>query len=136
MNRYKMIVTGVLAGLLLVAAGCGMFGRKKKLTFGPQIGHMVFFTLQDNSVYAKQQLVRDCSAYLRKHAGVVYFSAGERAEMMSREVNVKDFDVALHIIFENTEAYDAYQVSKKHLEFIDRNEANWKQVRVFDSLVK
>ena len=135
MNSRKEVLVGLLAGLLVVC-GCGMFGSNKKLTGGPRFGHMVFFTLHDNSIYAKQQLVRDCYAYLRSHKGVDFFSAGERAPMADRQVNDKDFDVALHIIFESAEAHDEYQVSKKHQKFIDRNQENWKEVRVFDSFVK
>lgn len=137
MNRRRWITAGLLAGLLL-AGGCGRLGlgSGKKLTQGPKYAHMVFFTLHNNTVYEKQKLVRDCYAYLRSHPGVVYCSAGERALSAAREVNDKDFDVALHIVFENTGAYDEYAVSKKHLQFIERNESNWRQVRVFDSLIQ
>ena len=70
MNRYKLAAAGILAGLLL-GSGCGMLGigQGKKLTHGPQVGHMVFFTLKDNSIYEKQKLVRDCYAYLRNQPG-------------------------------------------------------------------
>ncbi|HOL89344.1 MAG TPA: Dabb family protein [Anaerohalosphaeraceae bacterium] len=126
---------GVLSALLL-AAGCEMVGQPKKLTAGPQVAHCVFFTLHNNSIYAKQQLVRDAYAWLRSHEGVVYFAAGERAVQMQRPVNDMAFDVSVLIVFDSIAAYDAYQTSKKHLEFIQRNEANWKQVRVFDSLIQ
>lgn len=126
---------GVLA-LLLSAGGCRIMGQDKKLTRPDQVGHMVFFTLHDNSIYEKQKLVRDAYAYLRNQPGVVYFSAGERVLTAETEVNDTEFDVALHMIFENADAYDAYQPSKKHLEFIERNERNWKRVRVFDSLIR
>lgn len=126
---------GVLV-LLLLAGGCQMIGQDKKLTRPDQVGHMVYFTLHDNSIYEKQKLIRDAYAYLRNQPGVVYFSAGERAAAAENAVNDTQFDVALHMIFENAQAYDAYQPSKKHLEFIERNERNWKQVRVFDSLIR
>lgn len=137
MNRRMLTAIGLLAALLL-AGGCEMIslGQGKKLTPGPKYGHMVFFTLHDNSVYEKQKLVRDCYAYLRNSPGVVYFSAGERAPSADRPVNDTNFDVALHVVFENAEAHDQYELSKKHLEFINRNESNWKQVRVFDSLIQ
>ena len=45
------------------------------------------------------------------------------------------FDVALHVVFADKAAHDAYQTVEDHLKFIEENKANWKQVRVFDSYV-
>jgi len=124
------------AAVLVLAAGCEMLGTPKKLTSGPQVAHIVFFTLKDNSLYAKQQLIRDAYASLRNHEGILYFSAGERAESMQRTINDGSFDVGIHIVFASIASYDAFQTSKKHLEFIARNEHNWAQVRVFDTLIQ
>lgn len=124
------------AAVVMLGSGCEMMGQPKKLAGGPQVAHLVFFTLNDNSLYARQQLIRDAYAHLRRHEGIVYFSAGERAAQMQRAVNDTAFDVSLHIVFDSLASYDAYQTSKKHLEFIQRNESNWKQVRVFDSLIQ
>ncbi len=134
MGTSRHLLWGIAA--VLLGAGCQMVGQSKKLTGGPQVAHLVFFTLQDNSIYARQQLIRDAYAWLRGHKGVVYFSAGERALSMQRPVNDLEFDVSVHIVFDSAESYDAYQTSKQHLEFIQRNESNWKQVRVFDSLIQ
>lgn len=124
------------AAVLVLAGGCEMVGSPKKLTSGPQVAHMVFFTLKDNSLYAKQQLIRDAYASLRHHKGILYFSAGERAEAMQRTINDGSFDVGVHIVFDSIASYDAFQTSQKHLEFIERNEPNWAQVRVFDTLIQ
>lgn len=123
-------------GVVLLGMGCQMIGQPKKLTAGPQVSHQVFFTLNDNSLYARQQLIRDAYAHLRSHKGIVYFSSGERAVSMFRPVNDTNFDVSLHIVFDSLASFDAYQTSQKHLDFIQRNESNWKQVRVFDSLIQ
>jgi Stress responsive A/B Barrel Domain len=50
-------------------------------------------------------------------------------------VNDKDFDVALHIVFSDNAAHDKYQDAERHKQFIAEQKANWKSVRVFDSLV-
>jgi hypothetical protein len=50
-------------------------------------------------------------------------------------VNDQDFDVALHLVFRDKAAHDAYQVAPKHQQFIEESQDNWKQVRVFDSYV-
>jgi hypothetical protein len=100
-----------------------------------KIGHMVYFTLKDNSPAAKQKLVDACKKYLSKHEGEAYFAAGTLAEGLKRDVNVLDWDVALHLVFANMKAHDAYQTAERHTRFIDENKENWKQVRVFDSVI-
>lgn len=99
----------------------------------PVIGHMVFFQLTDNSDAAKEKLVAACKKYLKNHEGVLYFSAGVRGKEFDREVNAKDWDVALHLVFKNKAAHDKYAVHPEHIKFIDENKANWKSVKVYDS---
>jgi len=102
----------------------------------PQVGHMVFFKLKENSAKSKQALVDACNKYLSKHDGVAYYSAGILADDLKREVNVRDFDVALHLVFKNKAAHDKYQTHPRHEQFIKENKDNWANVRVFDSYVQ
>ena len=102
----------------------------------PAIGHMVYFQLKDNSPEAQKKLVAACKKYLKNHEGVLYFSAGVRGTEFAAEVNAKDFDVALHLVFKNKAAYDKYLPHADHKKFIDENKDNWKGVKVYDSLVE
>lgn len=102
----------------------------------PQIGHMVFFQLKDNTPGARQKLVDACKKYLKEHEGVVYFSAGSISDDFKRDVNDRDWDVALHLVFKNKAAHDKYQDAKTHKQFIEENKDGWKKVRVFDSEIK
>ena len=95
-------------------------------------GHMVYFTLNDNSEAKIQELIAACQEFLTDHPGTVYFGAGRLADT-HREVNDRAYDVALQLVFESREAHDAYQVAERHDQFIEQQKANWKQVRVFDS---
>lgn len=97
--------------------------------------HNVYFTLNDASDEKKAELVAECHGHLKDHPGVVFFAAGTVSQAHDRKVNVRDFDVSLHVIFDSVAAQDAYQTAAEHETFIERNKANWKQVRVFDSLV-
>ena len=99
------------------------------------LSHDVYFTLKDNSARAKHELVNACKKYLSKHPGEVFFAAGVRAEEYKRDVNDQDFDVALHSVFTDNAAHDKYQDAERHKQFIAEQKANWKKVRVFDSLV-
>ena len=56
-------------------------------------------------------------------------------EDLKRPVNDLNFDVALHIVFTDKASQDKYQDAPRHLEFIEKNKALWKSVRVFDSYV-
>lgn len=99
------------------------------------VGHMVYFTLHDNSSAAIQKLLDACQTYLKGHAGTVLFAAGTVVPDLDREVNDRGFDVALQLVFENRKAHDEYQVHPRHKQFIEENKPNWKQVRVFDAYV-
>lgn len=99
------------------------------------IGHMVYFKLKDSSPAAREKLVAACQKYLEKHDGVVFFAAGVVAHEFKREVNDRDWDVALHLVFANKAAHDKYQDHPEHLKFIEENKDNWSKVRVFDSAV-
>ena len=94
--------------------------------------HNVFFALKDNSAEAAGAMVDACRKYLSDHPGTVFFAVGTAADL-DREVNDRDFDVALHVNFDSRAAHDEYQKSPRHLEFIAENKDNWKKVRVFDS---
>jgi hypothetical protein len=100
------------------------------------LSHDVYFSLKDNSPDAKKKLVDACKKYLSKHPGTVFFAAGVLCEELRRPVNDVDFDVALHVVFENKAAHDRYQDAPLHLQFIEENKGNWSKVRVFDSYVE
>ena len=98
--------------------------------------HDVYFTLNDDSETARSKLVEDCYKYLSNHPGIVFFAAGQVVESHQRDVNVRDWQVSLHIVFENKDYHDQYQKAPDHHKFIEENKSNWKTVRVFDSLIK
>lgn len=97
------------------------------------LGHMVYFTLKDSSDEAVQRLVDSCKEHLSGHPGTVLFAAGTRVPDLEREVNDKEFHVALQLVFESRKAQDDYQVHERHEKFIETNRDNWAKVRVFDS---
>ncbi len=99
------------------------------------LAHNVYFSLKDSAPAAKEKLLAACRRFLTRHPGEVFFAAGALAEGLNRPVNDRDFDVALHIVFQDQEAHDAYQEAPRHQQFIEENNDNWKRVRVFDSVV-
>jgi hypothetical protein len=116
------------AALVALCAGFAAADDKK-----PLIGHMVYFKLKDGTPENRQKLVDACEKYLSHHDGVVFFSAGVISDDFKRDVNDRDWDVALHLVFADKAAHDKYQDHKDHLKFIDENKAGWARVRVFDS---
>jgi hypothetical protein len=123
------------AAALLLAVGLAARGEKAENAQkpAPMIGHMVYFKLKDATAEGRQKLVDACKKYLADHDGVLFFSAGVLADSFKRDVNDRDWDVALHLVFTDKAAHDKYQDHPQHLKFIEENKANWGKVRVFDS---
>ena len=126
-----------LVVIVLCSVSAAVFaGRSAAPEAGGMLAHNVYFRLNDSSDAAKTRLVDACRKYLKDHPGIVFFAAGTLAGDMNREVNDRDFQVALHLVFRGRADHDAYQVHQKHKRFIEENQANWAKVRVFDSYVR
>lgn len=97
--------------------------------------HTVFFELKDSSEAAVGAFIEDCKTYLAPNPGILSFSVGRRVEDHLRDVNVLDFHVSLHILFESKKHHDNYQLAADHNTFVERNKDNWAAVRVYDSYV-
>ena len=96
----------------------------------------MFFTLADSNDANRAKLIEACKKYLDQHEGVVYFGVGVRAPEYDREVNDRDYDVALHLVFATAKDQDVYQTHPRHVKFVEECKGLWKQVRVFDSTLK
>ena len=129
--RRSLICATIGIAVILALYGVGPTSAQKK--GDRMISHDVYFTLKDNSPEAKRKLIDACKKYLTGHEGEVFFSAGALVESLKREVNDRDWDVALHITFKDIASHDKYQDAPRHNQFIDENKSNWKKVRVFDS---
>ena len=121
----------VLAAIVLATPTLADDKAEKKAA--PLVGHMVYFKLKDQTPAARQKLVDACNKYLSDHEGVIFYSAGVIGDEFKREVNDRDWDVALHLVFINKAAHDKYQDHPDHLKFIAENKGTWAKVRVFDS---
>lgn len=99
-----------------------------------QLVHNVYFTLKDRTPEAAEKLVAACKRYLTVQPGIVFFACGTLEPELNRPVNVLDWDVGLHIVFESRAAHDAYQTDAAHVQFIEENKPTWAKVQVFDSL--
>jgi hypothetical protein len=133
MRKYWVLMMAIALGSVLAGLLAGFAAPQEA---GDMLAHNVYFRLKDPSDAAKARLVDACRKYLKDHPGVVFFAAGTLAGDMNREVNDRDFEVALHLVFKTKADHDTYQVHEKHKRFIEENQANWARVRVFDSYVK
>lgn len=132
MNRL-MIVGSLALVVLGLEGGAGTCAGGESA--GKVFAHNVYFALNDASPEAREALVDACERYLSGHDGATFFAAGTRAREARRDVNDTDFDVSLHIYFEDAAAHAVYQEHPRHEEFIAEMSANWRSVRVFDSWV-
>ncbi len=101
----------------------------------PQVAHMVYFTLNEDTQENRDRLVASAQEHLSGHEGVVYFSVGTQSDAFQGQVNDRDFDVALHVVFSSQAALKSYSSHPRHMTFLRENRAMFAQVRVFDSLL-
>jgi hypothetical protein len=132
MTRLLLAATVLIAAPVAVAQKPAQKPAKVKKV-GPLIGHMVYFKLKEATAANREKLVEACKKYLADHDGVVFFSAGVIGDDFKRDVNDRDWDVALHLVFADKAAHDKYQDHPQHLKFIEENKESWAKVRVFDS---
>ncbi len=99
------------------------------------LAHNVFFSLHDKSPEAVAKLINEIKTYLTAHAGTMFFACGTPEPDLARPVNDRDFDVALHIVFNSRADHDIYQGAPRHMTFVERNKETWAKVRVFDTVV-
>src|SRR5579871_4224016 len=115
------VVLLVCASLVMVSAVQPRDKGEGSKAATPMIGHMVYFKLKTSTPENKQKLVDACKKYLADHDGVVFFSAGVMADSFKRDVNDRDWDVALHLVFIDKATHDKYQDHPEHLKFIEEN---------------
>ncbi|MBX6312247.1 MAG: Dabb family protein [Isosphaeraceae bacterium] len=127
-QRIARVLLPALAALLVAGALARSADKP-----GPPLAHMVFFTLKDRSPQARQKLVAACQKYLSGHEGAIYFSVGTVAEDALEAISDRDFDVALHLVFEDKAAEAKYLKDPRHQKFVAENRESWSKVRVFDS---
>jgi hypothetical protein len=128
-------LTALLGLICLGLCVIGAPAADKPAEKGPMLAHNVFFTLKDNSPAARKEMIEDSHQYLAPIPGTVFYAAGTVSDV-ERDVVVRDYDVALHVVFKNKAAMEKYLVHPKHLEYVKKHQPNWKQVRVFDSFVE
>ncbi len=125
--RKPTILSALLAVLLCQTA--------TTLAAEPMIAHDVYFRLKQDSDKARNRLLAGCKKYLVDQPGVVWFAAGVLVKSHQREVNDRNFDVALHMVFKDKASHDKYQRADRHHRFIKEYQESWQSVRVFDSYV-
>ncbi len=101
----------------------------------PRLAHNVFFKCKDDSPAKVAELLAACKKYLNVQPGIVFFAAGTLVRDLDRDVNDRNWDVGLHLVFVDKAAHDRYQDDATHNEFIEKMKPNWAGVRVFDSFV-
>lgn len=96
------------------------------------LAHSVYFTLKDRTPAAAAKLIAGCRQHLTGHPGTKAFAVGTCASY-DRQVNDRDHDVALVIVFDSHASHDAYQTAPRHNTFIAEHADSWAKVRVFDA---
>ena len=128
----NLMIFATALGILASSAAAVAAGE----TETRQFSHAVFFKLAEPSDANRDALIAACKELLAGHEGEISFVFGTRAAEMDREVNVKDFDVSMHVVFDNRASHDKYQQHPRHLQFVKDHSSLWSGVRVFDSFLE
>ena len=97
--------------------------------------HNLYFSLTDKSPASIQKFTDICIKYLSRHPGIRQFTTGGLTDI-KRDVSVRNFDVAVSIIYESKKAYDEYLKSKEHDEFFPATSGMIKDTYIFDTYLK
>jgi len=95
--------------------------------------HSVYFWLKPGLTPAQRANFRAEVGKLSAVRTVGKLYVGAPAPVAERGVTERTFDFELTIVFRDGAAHDAYQVDPIHLAFVERNQALWTRVQVFDS---
>jgi len=133
MPKPKNIRRIVAASLAVLLAGAVLPAADTKKAADPQLAHSVIFTLKDQSTKSREAFVAICDKYLTSHKGAVSYTCGTIAEDVKEPVSDREFDVAVHVVFEDKGALAEYLKSERHDQFVAQIKDKIAKVRVFDS---
>jgi hypothetical protein len=127
-----LVACAVVAVTVLVLARMTAVGDEKKAS-EPQIAHAVYFTLKDSSAESRKAVVDACKKYLSGYDGQIFFACGTIDDSFKKDNNIKDWDVAMYMLFKDRAAYDKYDAAARHKQFITENKARWKTTHIYDA---
>lgn len=97
--------------------------------------HNLYFELTDKSPASIARFTEICVKYLSKHPGILQFTTGGLTDI-KRDVSVRNFDVAVSIIYDSKKAYDDYLKSKEHDAFFPATAGMIANTYIFDTYLK
>jgi hypothetical protein len=98
--------------------------------------HMFFFHLTDTAPDLLDHFIDLCTDYLGGHPDQQHFSVGVRAFEINRDVSATNFEVSVHMIFENYAAFENYSKDPKHDKFITESAGMSPERIVYDSYLR
>lgn len=129
MKKSWLVPLALVAGLALGSSSMAFFAKDDQ----PMLAHIVFFTLKDQSKESVKKFTDACHKYLTNHEGALHMAVGTRATDVEEPPSVKDFDVALHIVFDGKDSLETYIKSDRHQSFLAEARPMMEKARVFDS---
>jgi Stress responsive A/B Barrel Domain len=133
----KFVVTALLA----MAIGCWLSplgGNARDAAQPPKSGqppyvHTVVFYLKKDTPPAKvEAMIADCHSVLGKIPTVRSLWVGRPAAKGSPELAIKDYNVALVILFDNYEGLKTYIDHPNHVKLVETYSPSFEKVLVYD----
>ncbi len=130
MKNYLLTISTIL----LFVASCSS-PEKEAPPNDLNFVHTVFFWLNDTVTIQEKADFEKGLLDLGKVASIGRFEYGKPAGT-PREVVDNSYDYAWIVYFEDKAGHDSYQEDPIHLEFIEKYNHLWENVRVFDTLLQ
>ena len=124
----------VIAAFSLIAAVLATSAAVAQSTEenGPTVHHIVLVSLKkDVPEQQIDEMIEVGEALLNDIPGVLEVSLGRKARE-DRDVHVKDYDVALHVTWENDAVGDVYATHPLHLSFLKLYKPLFAGIKVAD----
>ncbi len=124
---FQNILVLSLIGLILSCQGTNKQSKDGMLQ------HTVYFYLEEDISEADKKSFEEGLQKLMAIDAVYQWEIGKTGATPSRAVTDHEFDYSIFARFKTMEDYKVYADHPEHIEFINKYELFWKDVKVFDS---
>lgn len=97
--------------------------------------HTVYFYLNDDVTTGEKEQFEEGLKELLEIDAIYKSELGIPADTEERDVTDHSYAYAIYTWFETMEDYEAYDEHPDHLEFIDKYNALWADVKVYDATI-
>jgi len=135
MHKIVVLATVALAmwyGLSPLGGSADAVAQTQKVGQPPYVHTVVFYMKKDTPPAKVEAMIADCHSVLAKIPTVRSLWVGRPAAKGSPEVAIKDYNVALVILFDNYDGLKTYIDHPSHVKLVETYSPSFDKVLVYD----